>query len=320
MLGKLSRKVAGHAWTIAPTLRHRVTPRTPPASTRWSRTFETDAIGKVRIKGKWRSRDGSNSAVVLVHGLGGHDESAYIIDAAIAVERFHHSCLRLALRGAGQTGEDLYCAGLTEDLHQALADPVLADYDQIFVVGFSLGGHIALRATIDGLDERVAGVAAICPPIDLRASQQALDRPARKVYREYILRELRQMYRHVAERDRAPTPFERIAMVRTLREWDALTVVPRFGFDDVDDYYTTCSVAGDLDDLTVPALLVVSEHDPMIPASTIRPLVDHGPEHLDIEWVDTGGHVFFPAGLNLGLGEERGVAAQVMHWFERHQP
>ena len=257
---------------------------------------------------------------MLIHGLGGHDESAYIIDAAIAVEQFRHSCLRLSLRGAGQTGEDLYCAGLTEDLRAALSDPILDGYDQIFVVGFSLGGHIALRAAVDGLDDRVAGVAAICPPIDLRASQQALDHPARKVYREYILRELRQMYRVVAQRDRAPTPFERIAMVRTLREWDALTVVPRFGFNDVDDYYSTCSVADELHALDVPSLLVVSEHDPMIPASTIRPLVEKPPGRLDIQWVDDGGHVFFPAGLDLGLGEQRGVVSQVMHWFERHQP
>jgi hypothetical protein len=317
MIGNLTRKVAGHAWTIAPTLRHRVTPRRPPPAADWSRIVPTESVGDVRIEGKWRSREGARSAVVLVHGLGGHDESAYIIDAAIAVEQFHHSCLRLSLRGAGQTGEDLYCAGLTEDLHEALADPIFDAYDEIFVIGFSLGGHIALRAAIDGIDDRVAGVAAVCPPIDLRASQQALDRPARKVYREYILRELRQMYRVIAERGRAPTPVQRIEMVRTLREWDALTVVPRFGFADVDDYYNTCSVAGDLHELDIPALMVISEHDPMIPASTIRPIARDQPAHLDIEWVDAGGHVFFPSGLDLGLGQQRGVAAQVLHWFDR---
>lgn len=144
--------------------------------------------------------------MTIVHGLGGHCDSAYAIDAAIAVEEAGFSCLRLCLRGAQGTGEDLYHAGLTDDLRAALSDPAFARYEHLLAVGFSLGGHVSLRTAVEGADPRLRAVAAICPPLDLAAVQQWLDAPARTVYREYILRELRDMYVAIDQRGRAPTP------------------------------------------------------------------------------------------------------------------
>lgn len=103
--------------------------------------------------------------------------------------------------------------------------------------------------------------------------------------------------------------------MRTLREWDALTVAPRHGFAGPDDYYRQMSVGPRLDDLQVPALLVASHHDPMIPAASIEPLVRNGPDLLEICWVDDGGHVFFPRTLDAGLGEAAGVAPQALQWL-----
>ncbi len=210
--------------------------------------------------------------MVVLHGLGGHAGSAYMVDAAIAVEQAGHACLRLCLRGSQQSGEDIYHAGLTADVHAALDHPAFADYERVWVIGYSLGGHVALRLGVEGAaGGRLAGVAAVCPPLDLAASQAWLDAPARKVYREYILRELRSIYEAVAARDRAPTPLEQVRRVRTLREWDAQTVVPRFGFADPDDYYTRMSVGPRLAHLQVPALIVAGRHDPMIPPTASRP-------------------------------------------------
>lgn len=275
-------------------------------------------MGRVEVRGLYRHHPDADTLVVVVHGLGGHSESAYTVDAAIAVEAAGHSCLRLCLRGAQGTGEDLYHAGLTTDLRAALAHPNFADYEHLLVIGYSLGGHVALRTAVEGADARLRAVAAVCPPLDLGAVQAWLDAPARKVYREYILRELREMYAHIDRRGRAPTPLERVSRVRTLREWDALTVVPRFGFEDPDDYYRTMSVGPRLDQLTVPALLVASHHDPMIPAASLRALADPAPDPLEVCWIDDGGHVFFPRWLDAGLGAEPGLVPQALAWLDEH--
>lgn len=268
------------------------------------------------IEGLYRARPDADTLVVVVHGLGGHADSAYMVDAAIAIEDAGHACLRLCLRGSQGSGQDIYHAGLIADVRAALAHPDFADYERVWLVGYSLGGHVALRAGVEGIgDARLGAVAAVCPPLDLGAVQAWLDAPARKIYREYILRELRSMYRAVAQRGRAPTPIERVEQVRTLREWDALTVVPRFGFSGPDDYYRQMSVGPHLDRLQVPALLVASRHDPMIPAASIARAAEPAAELLELCWIDQGGHVFFPTLLDAGLSSEPGLMGQTLGWL-----
>ena len=80
------------------------------------------------------------------------------------------SCLRLNLRGADLEGEDFYHAGLTADLHAALADPALERYERVHLLGYSLGGHVVLRWATESGDARVRSVAAICPPLDLEGA------------------------------------------------------------------------------------------------------------------------------------------------------
>ena len=319
MIDRISRHIAGHLWTIAPTVRHRIAPRRAPQAQPWSMVLDDPKLGEVNVAGSYRRHPGADSLVIVVHGLGGHDESAYTVDAAIAADQAGYSCLRLCLRGAGQSGEDIYHAGLTDDLRAAMDHPCFERYEHIFALGYSLGGHVAVRTAVQGAHERLRAVAAVCPPLDLGAVQGWLDAPARKIYREYILRELRAMYAEVARRGRAPTPMERVRQVRTLREWDALTVVPRFGFADVDDYYTTMSVGPRLGELTVPSLLVASRHDPMIPQHTIEPMLAPTPPRLQVQWIDDGGHVFFPPSLDMGRAGPAGLVPQITEWFSQHR-
>ena len=85
---------------------------------------------------------------LVVHGLGSEIDAPYVVAAAQAAEARGLSCLRLYLRGADRKGEDFYHAGLTADLHAALASPTLASYDRVFVLGYSLGGHVTLRYAV----------------------------------------------------------------------------------------------------------------------------------------------------------------------------
>lgn len=313
---RLSHALSGHLWTIAPTLRHRFRPRVAPAAEDWSTVLEDEVVGAVRLNGRYRAHPGADTLVILLHGLGGHAESAYLVDAAIAVERAGRSCLRLCLRGSAGSGEDIYHSGLTADVHAALKHPKFAAYKNIWMMGFSLGGHVALKvATEDFCDPRVRAVAAVCPPLDLGAVQAWLDAPARKVYREYILRELRTIYAQVDARGRAPTPSKEVRRARTLRDWDSMTVVPRFGFRDAQDYYDSMSVGTRLQELRIPSLLIASQNDPMIPGRQIPALMADLPANLEIYHLNQGGHVFFPPTLDIGLGQDTGVAAQALDWL-----
>lgn len=300
--------LAGHWWTVAPELRERVRPVVAPAAETWETVIDDPQVGPVRLRGRLRARPGATTLLVVVHGLGGSPESPYCRRAAGLAERRGWACLRLGLRGSSGDGEDLYHAGLGEDLARALGDRGLAAYERVLVVGYSLGGHVALWLGLAPA-ARVAAVAAVSSPLDLDRGCAAIDRRGAWVYRRHVLDGLVRGYRAVAARRDVATPVREVARVRTLRAWDRLTVVPRFGFADVDDYYRRASVGPRLGELKVPALYVGMRHDPMVPAWTVEPsLRAAGGGSLETRWLDDGGHVAAP-----GPWED-----EVLAWLDAH--
>ena len=91
----------------------------------------------------------------------------------------------------------------------------------------------------------------------------------------------------------------------------------RFGFAGAEDYYAKASAGPRLARLGRPALLVEANDDPMILADTVRPTLREEHPLLDVRWMEVGGHVGFPASLDLGLGGELGLEHQIVRWLRR---
>lgn len=305
----------GHLWTIGPNLRHRLLPRAAPPSAAWQTTLDDPRVGPVTLTGEL-AQAGSRELAVLLHGLGGALDSQYMVKAARAAAAAGVDALRLSLRGADRRGEDFYHAGLVDDLSAALQSPALADYERVYVLGFSLGGHMALRWALQPTDPRVRAVASVCAPLDLAAGCAAIDRPGAAIYRSHVLAGLLEIYAAVAARRPVPTPLPALAGVATIRAWDRLTVVPRHGFCSVDDYYASQSVGPRLGALQLPTLIVAATADPMVPAATVAPLLRGLPRHVAARWT-AGGHLGFRGRLDLGLGDRPGLEHQVFAWLRR---
>jgi len=310
--------VGGHLRTLVPSIRHGMFPSRMRGCQPFSTTICDPQIGEIVLRGVLDDVPDADAAVLVVHGLGGSADSHYCTSAAIAARMAGVSCLRLWLRGADHQGDDIYHAALTIDLHAALASPALARYRRLFVLGFSLGGHVALRLALAPSDARLRAVAAICAPLDLATSCAAIDAPARWIYRQHVLRGLRRIYAAVAARRLVPTPKCMIDRVSTIREWDRLTVVPRHGFASVDDYYERASVGPRLGQLAVPVLLVASAADPMVPLETVYPALRKRSRLLDARVV-SGGHVSFASNLDLAEHGPVGLDHQLMTWLMRHR-
>lgn len=302
----------GHFWTIAPRLRHSLRPRQVPEPRPWRTTLTDPVAGKVPETGLLREIPGSDEMLVIVHGLGGSTGSHYMLRAAAAAEAAGLSYLRINLRGCDRQSGDFYHAGLTDDLHAALASEDLGRYRKIYVLGYSLGGHVVLKLGTEEADPRLAAVAAVCAPLDLARAQKEIDAPAAWVYRRYLLESLNDIYAAVAARrplsqfPQLPLPVEQALRIRTLREWDDRIVAPRHGFADAGDYYARASAAPRLPGLRVPALLINAEGDPMVPAHAVRTALADSPSLLEARWLKRGGHVYFPGEL---------VDVQVIDWL-----
>lgn len=303
----------GHFWTIRPFLTGLVKPARLPRPEPW-RGASTDGApltGWLHA-GTYRPDD----LVMLVHGLGGCADSGYVRRVAGEVLTNGAACLRLNLRGADRRGADLYHAALTEDLHGALAHPALARYARVHLLGFSLGGHVSLRFAAEEHDPRIRGVASVCAPLDLAATQRALDAPRFNVYRRHVLAGLKDIY-GALDPERAPTPHAEVLRVGTLRDWDRLTVVPRYGFSDVDAYYARSSAGPLLGGVRCRTLVVAAQRDPMIPVASLRRFLEPAPPGITARLVDRGGHVGFPPRVRLGLGGGGTWEAQVVRWLLR---
>jgi predicted alpha/beta-fold hydrolase len=308
--------IAGHAWTVLAAVRERLP--SGPGGRPFHTTVIDPKLGVVHLGGLLRDVPDSNTLVVILHGLTGSAQSRYCALAARAAEAAGFSSLRLSMRGADCSGEDILHGGLTDDLWAALASEEVKPYQRIFLLGYSVGGHIALHAAAERIDSRVCAVAAICPPLDLDAGTRAFDQPQRWLYRRHIHSGLNAIYAATARRRTLPTTLERVRRARSCRERDRLTVVPRFGFASEEDYYARASVAPRLRSLDTPCLIVASRHDPILPPETLEPAMAGASSALQVVWTERGGHVFFPADTDLGLGGKRGVERQVVTWLGRH--
>lgn len=299
--------VSSHFWTVAPNLIARVRP-TAIEDRPWTIEVDDPTRDGVVLAGAFGDPQRSSRLVIVVHGLGGDAQSPYVRDIVAAVHARGWASLRISMRGAGASSPDFYHAGLWTDLAAVLAAPSLARFEKIAVIGCSLGGHVALHLGRGSEDPRLAAVAAICSPLDLAPNADVLDAPRTWVYRRYILGGLEQMHAKWHGTN------QRFA---TIREWDAKVVVPRWGFDDVDHYWSSQSVGPRLGELRVPALYVGATGDPIVPAALQYAHLERARGKIESRWVARAGHVGFAPGVDLGMGGARGIWPQVLGWCDR---
>ena len=304
---------SGHLWTIAGTL----WPASAPPSEPWS-CFVPAPWGQVRIEGRITRVPGASHIAIIVHGFAGSHRSGSVQRTAHACSKAGISSLRLSLRGADACGEDIYHAGLVEEVHAAIVSPEVTAYDNVVLIGHSLGGHVVLNVART-YAPKLRAVAAIGTPLDLSVGCASIDRLRATGYREHILLTLRRVYRAFLARhpEQAPADLRVVERLRTIRAWDEHVVIRRHGFASVDDYHVSQSVARHLHALTVPALYLGSAQDPMVPYATVEPILRRAPSSVEVHIVDGGGHVVFPRRVNLGLPADAGADAQVLAWLRR---
>ncbi|ANM28462.1 hypothetical protein ABI59_00695 [Acidobacteria bacterium Mor1] len=251
----------------------------------------------IRLKGFLNEANGScRGTVVLLHGWEGTEVSNYMLSCGTLLRDRGYRIFRLLFRDHGGTHE------LNRELfHSCRLGEVIDGVEQAlerfgqgprFVVGFSLGGNFALRVAADagtriGLEQVVAVNPVVHPPTTLIALENG---PS--FYERYYVEKWRRSLRRKSELFPDLFPFDEIAPMTSLNEMTE-ALVSRFGdFPSADAYFRGYSIAGDrLAALDVPARIITSRDDPVIPVGDFAPLGEHPRIDLDIQ--DRGGHVAF---------------------------
>jgi uncharacterized protein len=277
---------------------------------------------KAVARGEWRVASGKpvqRPTLVIVHGLEGSSESRYVLGTAEKawVAGFH--VVRMNQRNCGGTealAPTLYNSGLSGDYRAVVRE--LAEQDglrEIFLAGFSMGGNLVLKAAgemcreassrpeASGFGTAFAGVAAVCPALDLAACVDAIHEPRNFFYERYFVRNLIKRYRLKVKLFPQHFALDGVNRIRTIREFDDVITAPLCGYGNAANYYDRASAKHVLGAISVPAVVITAKDDPLVPHDSVRRPELLGNPRITLLDPEHGGHCAFIS--RHGGGDER---------------
>jgi predicted alpha/beta-fold hydrolase len=279
----------GHVQTILPVLFRR-----PPSVAVETERLELPDGDFIDLDGM---RAGHRKLVILTHGLEGCSRNSYIRGMAAEVQRAGWDALAWNFRGCGEELNRLprfYHSGETADLG-ALIVHAAPHYEEIALIGFSLGGNVTLKYLGEAPPHAsVVGGIGISVPVDLTASARKLDRE--RMNRIYLHRFLKTLIAKVeAKAMRFPEELDVAGArrIRSFQEFDDRYTAPLHGFRDAAHYWKESSARRYLEGITVPALLLNAQNDPFLAPECFPYKEAERSQWLTLEAPESGGHVGF---------------------------
>lgn len=254
----------------------------------------------VRLQGfhaQQRVAEKPRALVILLHGWEGSAQSSYILNTASGLLDDGCDVFRLNFRDHGATHH------LNQELfHSCRIDEVVGAVKQIaqrfpqrplVIGGFSLGGNFALRVA---LAAPAAGIAltwvfAVCPVISPHAGLKSIE-DAPWFYEYYFMIKWRDSLRRKQKLYPQSELFTPQQLRGNMRELTHTMVLRHTDFGSLDNYLQGYSIAGNaLAKLQVPATILTSEDDPVIPIAEFHQLALAPSTQLVI--TPHGGHCAF---------------------------
>lgn len=271
------------------------------------RLFEVEPNVHLLARCRWQPDRLAHPTLVLVHGFEGSISSVYMLGTAEKAFRAGFNVVRLNMRTCGGTEHltpTLYHSGQTRDFDRVLRE--LRERDrlaQLFLVGFSMSGNMALRLVADyGATEfpELLGIVAVSPSLDLSACADAIERRANRLYQWSFLNSLRRRMRlkhrlHPELYDLRP-----LRQVRTIRDFDECYTTAHGGYRSAAEYYAMTSAKDHLSRIRRPTLIIQAQDDPLVPFDSFPHEAIKSNPHIIMLAPRSGGHVGFLATPNGG--------------------
>lgn len=242
-------------------------------------------------------RGDARGQIVLLHGLEGSAEAGYLASFSQEALTRGFGVHRLNMRTCGGTEdlcETMYHSGLTSDTRSVLEELRRRELGPLFLVGFSLGGNVALKLAGElGETYLLAGVIAISTPIDLARSVRAIDKPSNFLYARRFLDRLKGRVRRKSRISPDLYKEDGLEGVRTIWEFDDRFTAPLFGFGTAANYYATQSAMNFLPAIRVPTLIITAKDDPLVPFEIYDDPVFQSNPVLTLIAPEHGGHLGF---------------------------
>jgi predicted alpha/beta-fold hydrolase len=242
-----------------------------------------------------RASDGRRLAILL-HGWEGNVESPYVLSAASLLYQRNFVIVRLHLRDHGGTQalnkEIFHSCRLPEVVGAVRAISALFPAARLYLAGFSLGANFMLRVAADShAPDALAGVVAVSPVLDPEATLAALEQGL-TIYQRYFVKRWTSSLRAKQRAWPDERDYEPLMRSQDLRRMTADLVQHCTEFGSLEAYLSGYAITGArLATLRVPARILLSADDPIIPAGDLDSLAPS--EQLRVVRTRYGGHCGF---------------------------
>ena len=255
----------------------------------------------------------SKKVVILVHGLEGNAQRAYIAGSAKAFNLNGYDACAINLRTCNGEMNRLfrsYHSGATEDL-DAVIQHILETkkYSSIYINGFSLGGNISLKYLGEGraVPKKIKAVIGISVPCNLYSSCKELLKPKNLPYARRFKKNLVEKLKEKQKLFPDQLSDDDIKSVITLKDFDDVYTSRAHGFKDALDYYEKSSCLQFLPNLKIPSLIINAKNDSFLGSECYPEKEAAQNGQLFLEIPKYGGHVGFVGPNNITYSEKRAI-------------
>ncbi len=248
----------------------------------------------------------SKKAILAIHGLEGSSNSSYIKSLTHIANQQNYDVIAMNLRGCSGVPNlflSSYHSGKTSDLLEVIQYIEQKKiYKSIHIVGYSLGGNLALKLmgeSINSLPKIVKSAVAISTPCDLEGGAKELNTFSNSLYQFKFLKTLKNKVKLQYKKNPISSiNLKRVLNTKSLVEYDAFFTAPINGFKNATDYYTQSSCKQFLKDIRKPCLLISSLDDPFLNDDCYPFDEAKKSEFFHLLTTKYGGHVGFSSSFN----------------------
>ena len=242
---------------------------------------------------------GNKRLVIALHGLEGSSQNHYVVWMLKYFSDRGWDGLGVNFRScSGEMNKTVrsYNMGETEDIHFVIKEILSRNrYDQIILVGFSLGGNVCLNyfgREPDRIPEEMVGGLAFSVPCHLTTASRVMNHWSNKVYLYRFLISLNQKAEQKSKS--FPNEFEwSKPYPMSFDTFDERYTAPVHGYNSAVHYWDASSSSHHFDKIERPVLLINAIDDPFLSKECFPKSLAKKHPHFYLEMPKHGGHIGF---------------------------
>jgi len=270
------------------------------------------------------SKVNSDKVVIVIHGLEGSSESNYIHTITELLNKNNYDVYAFNMRGCSGEPNNLlssYHSGKTEDLLAIIQYIKLKkDYKQLHVVGYSLGGNLAIKFMgefADKMPSLIKSAVGVSVPCDLKGSTIAIAKWDNTLYMKGFLKTLKEKtIEKIMRFPNANINKKKMLAAKNFFDFDNLVTAPIHGFKDAEDYWKQSSCKQFIKNIKHATLLITSKDDPFLTTSCMP--IEEAKKHQYFTFLQTeyGGHIGFVR--NFKMKKQRWLEYQIVDFIKKN--